>query len=360
MSLHVVIMAGGSGTRLWPISRADMPKQLQKLVGEQTLIQQTYTRLRPLVDPEHIVVATAPKYVEAVMEQLPELTRNNVVTDPELKNTAAAIGLAAVHIYHRDKQGIMASFASDHTVQKTDNFELAVKMAVATVEKHPDHLMLVGLKPTHASTELGYIQMDNVLEQFEDNAAYEVKQFIEKPNTERAKELAADWHYLWNAAYFIWRVDTLLNLYKQFLPNTYNRLMAIEKTIDTPEYEQVLKEQYAEVDEIAIDYGILEHAPKIGVIPADLGWSDIGTWGTLHDILSGIDGNSVVSKGHHVHHDTENSLVFAGDKLVATVGLKDVIIVDTPDVLLVADKSKAAEVKKILDKLKAEGKHRYL
>lgn len=358
MSLNIVIMAGGSGTRLWPMSRTQMPKQLQKLIGDQTLIQQTYARVESLVDAEHVFVGTVGKYIPEMQKQLPELAYDHFIAEPSLKNTAPAIGLAAVHLLKRDPEAVMVSIHSDHAVNKKENFLAAIKLAHATVQKYPDHLLTIGIKPEYASTELGYIQMDEVLE----GDVFTVKRFVEKPDKVTAESFLADGHYLWNAGYFVWKVSTLLDLFKQFVPNTYEHLMNIHAAIGTPQYVQVLEREYAQMDEIAIDYAILERAPHIAVIPADLGWSDIGSWGSLHDIVSASTGEKLVSKGNHVHHDTEDSLVYSvGGKLVATVGLKNVIVVDTPEILLVADKSRAHEVKKIVEQLKAdESKHIYL
>lgn len=358
MSLNIVIMAGGSGTRLWPMSRTSSPKQLQKLIGDQTLIQQTYDRLQSLVDGEHVFVSTVGKYVTEMQKQLPTIPPDHFITEPMLKNTAPAIGLAAIHLLKRDPDAIMVSIHSDHAVTKKENFLASIKLAHATVQKHPHYLLTIGVKPEYASTELGYIQMDDALE----NNVYKVKRFVEKPDRQLAEDFLADGHYLWNAGYFVWKVSTLLELFKQFVPNTYQHLMAIHDSIGTSEYEAVLQEHYAQMDEIAIDYAILERAPYIAVIPADLGWSDIGSWGSLHDIISAATGKQLVSKGNHIHHATEDSLVYSvGGKLVATVGLKNVIVVDTPEILLVADKSRVHEVKKIVEQLKAdESKHMYL
>lgn len=361
MSLNIVIMAGGAGTRLWPMSRAELPKQLQSLIGDKTLIQQTVERVLPLADADHLYIGTVAKYVSEMQKQLPQVKPDHIITEPMLKNNAAAIGLNAVHLHKKDPHAVMVSLHSDHAVTKPQNFHTAIRVAEKVVEQHPDHLVCIGIKPTYAATELGYIQMDGVLETIGGEEVFTVKQFIEKPDAKTAETFATDWHFLWNAGYFIWGVDTLLSLFKQFLPNTYTHLMAIEQAIGTDTYHQVLNTHYAQMDEIAIDYAIMEHAPHIAVVPADLGWSDIGTWSSLHDIIQESTGEHLVSKGDHVHHDTENSLIYSvSGKLIATVGLKNTIIVDTPDVLLVADKSKAHEVKKIIEKLKGEGKHTYL
>ncbi|MFA6082281.1 MAG: mannose-1-phosphate guanylyltransferase [Patescibacteria group bacterium] len=360
MAINIVLLAGGSGTRLWPMSRTNLPKQLQKLVGDKTLIQQTYERVENITEKENIFVSTGTKYVPEIEKQVPQIPRENVIAEPKAMNTAAAIGLAAIHLYHRDKQSIMVSLHSDHIVTEVGNFHKAIHIACETIKHHPEYIMTVGINPITPSTELGYIQMDGAFEVIDEEQVYKVKRFVEKPDAATAVKFLSSFQYLWNAGYFVWRVDTLLDLFKELLPNTYKHLMAIEKAIGTPEYHKVLAEHYDLVDAVAIDVAILEKCNKIAVIPADLGWSDVGTWSSLHDILTTITGHHLISKGHHAGYDTENCLVYAGEKMIATVGLRNVIVVDTPDVLLIADKSKAHDVKKLLDKLKDEGKHLYL
>ncbi len=360
MNVSIVFLAGGSGTRLWPMSRTNLPKQLQKLVGDKTLIQQSYERVVGLAKDEDIYIDTAAKYVEEIKKQLPTLPAENMIAEPSAKNTAAAVGLAAIHLYHKDPKSIMVSLHADHIVSKVDNFVSAVKTAVQTVEDNPELIVTIGIEATFPSTELGYIKKTNLYKTISDTEVYNVERFVEKPDAETAEKFLATNSYFWNAGYFIWRVDMLLDLYKKFLPNTYNHLMKIESAIGTPEYETILNEEYEQVDKEAVDVAILEKGPKIVVVPADLGWSDIGTWSSLHDVLIESQDSNLVSRGMHTSIDTDDCLIYAHDKMIATVGLKNVIIVDTPDVLLVADKSKAKDVKKIIDKLKEEGKHHLL
>lgn len=360
MSVNIVFLAGGSGTRLWPMSRTNLPKQLQKLVGDKTLIQQSYERVVDLVSDEHIYIDTAAKYADEIIRQLPNLPAENIIAEPSAKNTAAAVGLAAIHLYHKDPKSIMVSLHADHIISKVDNFVKAIKIAIKTVEKNSDLILTVGIQPTFPSTELGYIKKSNLFETVDGTDVYNVERFVEKPDAKTAEQFLATESYFWNAGYFIWRVDMLLDLYKKYLPNTYTHLMNIEKVIGTADYNQVLNKEYEQVDKEAVDIAILEKAPKITVVPADLGWSDIGTWSTLHDVLTSSQGTNLIARGDHTGVDTEDCLIYAGDKMIATVGLKNVIIVDTPDVILVADKSRAKDVKKIIEKLKEEGRNHLL
>lgn len=360
MTVSIVFLAGGSGTRLWPMSRTNLPKQLQKLVGESTLIQQSYERVKELAKDKDIYIDTAAKYVDEIQKQLPNLPAENMIAEPSAKNTAAAVGLAAIHLYHNDPKSIMVSLHADHIVGKVDNFISAVKTAVKTVEDDSDLIVTIGIEPTFPSTELGYIKKTNLYKNVNNADVYNVERFVEKPDANTAERFLATNSYFWNAGYFIWRVDKLLELYKKFLPNTYNHLMKIESFIGTPDYQRILNEEYEQVDKEAVDVAILEKGPKIVVVPADLGWSDIGTWSSLHDVLIASQDSNLISRGMHTGIDTEDCLIYARDKMIATVGLKNVIIVDTPDVILVADKSKAKDVKKIIDKLKEEGKNHLL
>lgn len=358
--MKIVIMAGGSGTRLWPMSRGNMPKQLQKLVGDKTLIQQTCDRIKGLADPADIYISTVGKYVDEILRQLPEVPRENVLVEPLLKGNAAAIGLTAIHLFKNDPNAVMVMLPADHVVTELEMFHKVVRAAVDIVENDPQKLVTIGIKPTSPNTELGYIQMNKLYKEVDGLEVFTVKQFVEKPDLVKAQKFVTNWQYLWNSGYFIWKVSTMLELYKQFLPNTYKQLEVIANSIGTPKYQAVLSECYAMTDETSIDFGIIEKAKEILVVPADLGWSDVGTWSSLHDILSSITGHHTISKGHHTGIDSENCLVYAGEKMIATVGLKNIIIVDTPDVLFIADKSSAKNVKKIQEKLKEEGKHLYL
>jgi mannose-1-phosphate guanylyltransferase len=360
MNVSIVFLAGGSGTRLWPMSRTNLPKQLQKLVGDKTLIQQSYDRVISIAKDADIYIDTAEKYAAEIHKQLPTLPKENIIAEPSAKNTAAAVGLAAIHLFHKDPESIMVSLHSDHIVSKVDNFVSAISVATKAVAENPSLILTVGIEPTFPSTELGYIKKSDLYKKVDNADVFNVERFVEKPDAETAETFLATNSYYWNAGYFVWRVDMLLNLFKQYLPNTYNHLMKIESAIGTPNYESVLVEEYEQVDKEAVDVAILEKASKIAVVPADLGWSDIGTWSSLHDVLISSQDSNLVSRGMHTSVDTDDCLVYAHDKMIATVGLKNVIIVDTPDVLLVADKSKAKDVKKIIDKLKEEGKHHLL
>ncbi len=361
--MNAVIMAGGSGTRLWPMSRNNFPKQLHQLISDKSLIQDTFERLKTFIPVEKIYVSTAEKYLHETRRHLPELPQENFIIEPVARNTGPAIAYIAAFFAAKDPKSIVATFASDHSVTKIEEFRQAVLAAEAAIEKYPDNIVTVGLNPTCPDTGLGYIKMNNLIDTIDDVKIFTVKQFIEKPDLATAKKYVAAWEYLWNASYFIWRTDTLIDLFEKFAPDFTNPIKEITsafKSEDRNGAKKIIAEQYEKMPAEPFDTVIMEKATEVLVIPADLGWSDIGSWASLHDILANATGSNIIAKGNHVGIDNQNCLVYAKDKLIATVGLEDVIIVDTDDVLLICKKDHAQNIKKLIDKLKEEGKHLYL
>lgn len=353
-------MAGGQGTRLWPLSRQKRPKQLQSFVSDKSLIRETFERLLPKFKPEEIYISTTPEYLDEMKKQLPELAGENYIIEPFPMNTAAACGLATIVIGQHDKEAIIAFLPSDHTVRDGQKFLDIISFCESLCLKNPEKILTIGINPTKPDTGLGYIQMDSQFEKSDGLRAFTVKKFIEKPSLEKAQLYLASWEYLWNAGIFIWKASTMLQYYKKFLPNTSNAMGKISKAWGKKDQEKVLKNEYKKVDNTSVDYGILEKTSDILVIPGDFGWSDIGSWGTLLEVLRETHKTSFISRGHHIGVNDTNSLIFAGEKLIATVGLKDIIIIDTPDALLICNSKQSHDVKELLNKLKAEGKHFYL
>ncbi len=362
-NFYLAIIAGGSGTRLWPMSRRHLPKQLQKLVSpHRSLIQETYQRVVKIVPPENIYVVTVPAYLEATQAQLPQVSPNHFIVDPAPRDTAPAIGLLATYIYKQDSRAIISTTPADHVVADPKAYAEAVKKGLETIQKHPDYFLTVGIKPTFPDVNLGYIRLGSEFNRRDQTEpkVYKVKKFVEKPNLEQAKKYVASWQYLWNAAYFVFSAKHLLSSYRLHIPKTYRILRKIYKALGTPEESKVLKEEYPKCPKEPIDTAVIEKLKKVLVIPADIGWSDVGNWSTLHDVLAAQFGTSVISRGHHIDLGSKNCLIYANHKMVATVGLEDIIVVDTDDAILIVAKSKAAEIKKLVEKLKKEGKHLYL
>jgi len=358
--MYAVIMSGGQGTRLWPLSRQKKPKQLHALAGEKPLIRETYERLLPVFKAEQIIISTIPEFVEEIKKLIPEIPEENYVVEPVLMGNAAACGLVTKVLNIRDPKSAAVFLPADHIISDKKTFIKTIEFAEELITKYPKHVLTIGVNPTKPDVSLGYIRMDSQIAGDGDLKAFTVKEFVEKPDLQTAKKYVSSWDYLWNAGMFIWQTDHMLKLFKQNLPKTFGALEKIGKALGSSDEKKVLKEEYKEVDNTSIDYGILEKTKDILVIPADFGWSDVGSWGSLLEVLGAMHGTNVITRGHHIGVDNENCLVMANDKLIATVGLKNIAIIDTPDAILICDSSKSHKVKDLLNKFKEEGKHLYL
>ena len=365
MSNYAVIMAGGTGTRLWPMSRLAKPKQFHNLVSEKSLIQETYDRVKKAIPKENIFISTNIKYEEEIKNQLLGVAPENFIIEPAKRNTAPALAFVTAEILRRDKDAVIATLASDHVVNNVDVFANTVKIAFETAEKYPDFLVMVGINPTRPDTGLGYIKMGKVTAEVDGEQVFEVDKFLEKPDQKTAERYVQSWEYLWNGAYYFFKGEQMMEWIEKYIPKTYKIVKEIEE-LKAKGGNGAMATKVKNIFESAIDEqfenAIIEQKDfkKVLVIPADLGWSDIGNWGTLHDVLSENYGSSNISRGHHIDVGSEGCLVYSGEKMIATIGLKDVVVIDTPDSMLIANKNKAQDVKKLLDKLKEEGKHLYL
>ena len=361
---YAVLMAGGSGKRLWPMSRISRPKQFHNLNGEKTLLQETYLRLKRVLKPSQIFVATTATYKDEALAQLEELSESQFIIEPTSKNTAPAIGFVATNILMRNPKAIIATIASDHVIQNPEEFALTLKAAFQAVNKNPNHLIVIGIKPNRPDTGLGYIKMGKQLEESNGHQLFEVDAFIEKPDLKTAQQYLKSWKYLWNAAYYCFRASDCLAWFGKYQPRMKQLLDKIKQELTQKEPQnKKIAELFARFESEQFEIAIIQKkgfAKNVYVIPSDLEWSDVGNWASVHDILSETFQSGMIVKGHHIDHGSQNCLIYAHDKLVATLGLKDVIIVDSPDVTLVAAKDKAQEVKQLLDKIKEQGKYLYL
>lgn len=329
--MKIVIRAGGIGTRLWPVSRKNKPKQLHAFLSKKTLLQEAIERVLPLAQPQDIYVSCNKRSEKAVREQLGALLESNLIVEPYRKDTAAAICLESLMIQKKKPKAIIASLGSDHSIKKNKNFQNALRQGEKFLKKHPQYLLLIACQPTQPDTGYGYIKFGKKVG---DNI-FKVEKFKEKPSLALAKKYLATGNYLWNTNTFMWRVETILKLYQKLLPKMYKN---IEKN-------------YRQAEEISIDHAILEKAKNIAVLPADLGWSDIGDWSRLKDELV-INEEENYIKAKSIDVDSKNCLIFSEtDKLIATIGLKDTIIVVTEDAILVSDKYSSAKVKSLLKKI---------
>lgn len=356
---YIVIMAGGVGTRLWPLSRKSSPKQLQTFVGDQSMIQETFDRVKQIVPVENIIISTNDRYKQQIMEQLPEIPEKNYILEPVGRNTAPAMGLIAAYIIKRDPEAVVTTLASDHLVNNKENFINVIKAAFTTINNHPDFINTIGLKPSFAHTGLGYIEKSDPIEKIDQEQVYKVKQFVEKPNLETAQKYVDSGNFLWNASYFTWQAKNMLEIIKTHQPDIYTHLEKIINAIGTDKENQIISDEFNLMPDLAIDY-IVEQLDNVSLIPADLGWDDIGSWQVLQEIMASLSGKNVIERGNHLGLDNKNCLVYAQDKLIATVGLEDIVVVDTPDATLICHKNRSQDVKKIIDKLKEKGLEEYL
>lgn len=356
--LHAVIMAGGSGTRFWPQSRQQVPKQLLKLAGDRTMIQQTLDRCEGMIDHANSWVVTNAVQVEKTRGQLPELPSANVLTEPQARNTAPCVGLSAVHALHRDAEAIMFVMPADHVISPVETFQAAAKKAVAVVEADPSRLVLFGITPNFPSTGYGYIERGDLVAG--SDGVFEVQSFREKPELTLAQQYVDSGKFYWNCGIFCWKAATILDQLKQHEEDTYNRLMTVKSSIDTPDYEAVLAEQFPLMNSISIDYAVLERASGVTVLEAPYNWDDVGSWLAVPR-LAEQDENGNTIDGPSISIDTKNCIVRTTDNhLVATLGLEDLIIVHTADATLVAHRDDSERIKLILEELRKSGKDQYL
>lgn len=359
---YVAILAGGGGSRLWPKSRVRRPKQFLKLTGKNTLFIETLKRALKLVPYERIFVVTNADYLAEIQSEAPELPRENILIESEAKNTAAAIGLAVVHIYKRNPKAVIASLASDHLVKKTNEF-CRVFTAAFEAARKDNYLVIVGIHPTHADTGLGYIHVKKKLFEVNKTPVFTIESFTEKPDLTTAEAFLATKEYFWNASYFIAQAVVFLEAFKKYMPKLHHGLVEVGEVIGTKREEEVTRQVWQRLDEVAIDYGIMEKASNLVMIPADVGWSDIGSWAVLHEVSTPTaEGNVVIGdgEGRHLSLGTKGCLIHSNGRLVATIGLSDMVIIDTLDALLICPKDKVQEVKEIVEMLKKEKRHEHL
>lgn len=351
--MKAVILAGGSGSRLWPLSRSNKPKQFQKLVSNQTMLQDTFDRLN-FLQPADIFVSTNVKYAPTVKEQLKNrLPLKNIIIEPYLRDTAPCIGLAAMYLAKKHPHEIMAVIYADHLIQNKNEFIKKLKIA-EKLAKTENTLNIIEVKAKYPNVHLGYVKVGKMLKKINDAKIFALERFTEKPNLKLALKFQQSSKYLWNTGLYVWKIDTILKKFKKHLPNTYRQLLQIYKQLDTGNEAKALKTFYPLCDKISIDYGIMEKiaTDEVRIIPAELGWSDVGSWESIFEELA-VTKKSNLTKARHLGIDSEGSLIYGSDKkLIATIGIKDLIVVATDDALLICKKNRSQEVKKLVEKLK--------
>ncbi len=359
--LYPVIMAGGSGTRFWPESRHLRPKQLLPLVGERTMIQATVDRLIGLVPAEQMLVLTNAQQADAIAAQLPQLPASAVIREPCKRDTAPCIGLAALLLLARDNEATMAVMPSDHVIGPVDVYQAAIRQAARLVDAQPDRIVTFGIKPTYPAESFGYIERGEAIAVASDEApTYRVKKFREKPNAKVAQEFLAAGTFYWNSGIFVWKAWKIAVELQERQPEMFAHLETIVAAVGSPEYAATLEREFAAIKGISIDYAVMEHATEIAVIEAPYSWDDVGSWQAIARLCdSDADGNTV--SGKHLGINTQGTIVRGeGDHLIVTLGLKDCLIVHTPDATLVANKHDEEAIRKVVKLIEERGWREYL
>lgn len=358
---YAVIMAGGGGTRLWPVSRKERPKQLLPLLGKETLFQSTVERLETLFPPERILVVTVAEQAREMREQVPAIPEENYLIEPAPRGTASVVALAAAVLQKRDPQAVMAIQTADHHIRNKDLFNYLITTALDVAEK--DYLVTLGITPTFPSTGYGYIQQGEPMIGEYKYPVYTVKRFKEKPDEATAQELLRSGDHSWNSGMFVWRVDVILAEIQRQMPRLYDAVTAIASVWNTPERDQVVRSRWMDLKSQTIDYGVMEKAERVAVLPAGgLGWSDVGSWDSLFEVLLPDMNGNVATSAQHLALDTHNTLVYSGndERLVVTIGLDDMVVVDAGDVLMICKVDQSQKVKDVVEHLKKHHQVKYL
>ena len=356
-----VIMAGGVGTRFWPRSRERSPKQFLEILGNGTMIENTLDRLAPLVEQQNAFVVTNRLQAEMVSQLVPWMTTENVLAEPLGRNTAACIGLSALWIDRMDPNGLMVVSPADHIVRDKEEFLRILRLALKVADEK-EALVTIGIKPTHPETGYGYIQTaEEEIDRndYRSQGVCRVKTFAEKPNLETAERFLQSGDFLWNSGIFIWKASVILREIEMHLPDLYVQLLKIRESIGKPDYEQSLEHAYRIIRSISIDYGVMEKAGNVFVVKGDFGWSDVGSWDEVVRLMpKDHEGNSIRGKSILLH--SKNNYVDAGDKIVAAIGVEDLIIINTSDAVLVCKKGLSQEVKEVVDFIRRKQMNDYL
>lgn len=347
---YAVIMAGGIGSRFWPISTAETPKQFHDMLGVgESLIQRTFNRLESLVPSENMIIATNKAYKDIVLKQLPKLTENQLFLEPAMRNTAPCILATALKVYSQNPDGVMLIAPSDHWIDNEKEFLKNIQTSF-DASNEDEILMTLGIKPSSPNTGYGYIQYKE-----ESSEIKKVKQFKEKPNLENAKKYIADGGYLWNAGIFVWTAKSIIKAFKDHLPEMHDLFQEGAAVWNTEQEQDFIDNNYARSENISIDYGIIEKANNIHVLPVDFGWNDLGTWGSLHDKLANSKSENITIGGETIYRESEGNIVKTqSHKKVVIQGLSNFIVAEKDGVLLICPKEKEQEIKEIAAEVKSK------
>ncbi len=347
--VYVVIMAGGKGERFWPLSTPEEPKPFIKILGSETLIQQTVHRILPLVSVEHILVILGKEHLPLAREQLPQLPETNFIVEPVGRDTAPCIGLASLELEKRDPESIMIIIPADHYIPDQDKFLSTLTLAVE-VARQGSYIVTLGIKPTRPETGYGYILAGNQKVTLQGRDVFQVQKFVEKPDFATAAKYLEEGSYYWNSGIFIWKNRTIQDLLSRYMPALWQGLDRIKASLGSPEEQEVLRREFNQFERISIDYGILEKAPDVLMIPTDFRWDDVGTWKALDRVLP-LDENGNIIVGNHRGVETKGCIIYAKDIFISTFGISDLIIVSSQGKVLICHKDMAPDLKKLLQYL---------
>ncbi|MGA9526246.1 MAG: mannose-1-phosphate guanylyltransferase [Myxococcaceae bacterium] len=354
MALHPVIMAGGSGTRFWPLSRKARPKQFLPLASKKPLIVETADRLRGLAKPKDTWVVCGPQHATPVKRLLKGMPSGNVLVEPVARNTAPAIALACLHVARRDPEGVLIVLPSDHHIADVKGFRERLAAAAEVAEQ--GFIVTIGIKPSRPETGYGYIRLGEPLE----GEAQRVAAFVEKPDTETAKKYVTSGDYVWNGGIFVFRADVMLKAFAEHMPELDAGLQKIRAAIGKRTYASVLKKVFPKLPSISIDYGVAEKAKNIAVVPGDFGWSDVGSFAAIPEVRKADAAGNVLDGKGALAIDSSGCVVLGGDRVIAVVGMTDVVVVDAGDAILVVPREKSQDVRKAVEALKAKKLEKFL
>ncbi len=360
---YAVIMAGGTGKRLWPLSRQKRPKQVLKLLDGQTLLRRCFERLQPIFDIRNIVVLTNAGYLEVVRENLPELPQNNIIAEPAVRDTAGAIGLVSTILSKLNPEATMAVVTADQIIKPPEVLQQAIKDALAYVNNNPDEMITFGIKPTFASTLLGYIKCVSPREHKGcKNEIFTVEAFREKPDEKTAAEYLDSGQYYWNSGMFVWKAKTVLANLLKFLPEAAEPLAKIRAAWDSPAQQQTLQEWFVKLPKISIDYAVMEKAEGVHAIKLDCRWLDMGSFAALADIINSDKNNNIVVAGQSELLDCKNSIIVTEEKdhLIAAIGLENMVVAHSPDATLICHIDQAQRIKDLLELIQADSGEKFL
>ena len=355
MNRFGVIMAGGGGTRFWPLSRKDLPKQFLNLTGTDLMVNETIDRMALSVPGKDIFIVTNATQADLMLTSTDgRVGKDHILAEPAARNTSACIGYAAMEIVKKYGDGIMCILPSDHYIKDMEGYTAVIEEAFIAAEK-TDHLVTIGIRPDFPATGYGYIKRSTKLQ----DGYHKADDFVEKPDVRTAKEYIKDGNYLWNSGMFIWKASTILKHFKDLLPDVYVCLEEIGNAMNTEQEQSVIARIYPEIPKISIDYGIMERSQDVLVLEGNFGWNDVGSWDALQALYD-EDENGNIIYGDQIHIDTKNCIAYAKNKLIAAIGVEDLIIVETDDAVLVCHKDKAQDVKKVVEGLGELGRTEYL